>query len=157
MPNYNLGAPIRFPNGCKLYIGAAVGSIEIVDNVVDGSIEFSAPGYEKIPYKQGGRLRDIIAGDERESMLKFELYRSPVLEALLTVMRPAIASGEQPTFFARVEIPDYLNATTGRRYDFSACYMPDDVLHRTANLGPEFDKVSIELRNFENAPTKSSY
>mgnify|MGYP000547076155 CR=1 FL=1 len=157
MPTYNDGTPVRYPNGGTLSIGADTGSLQVVNNYVDGSLEHQAPGYEKIEYKQGGKLRNVVAGDERSGTLKFELYRTPNIEALLTVMRPALASGEQAFIVVRIEYPNYLNATTGRRYTFTKCYLPDDVMYRAANQGPEFDKISIELRNFENSPTLASY
>ena len=161
MADKNVGAPVRFENG---------GTVEIATNnilaIVEGSLEYTVPGYEPVLHMDRGVIKDPVVGNERRVTGKLALKYTSLLDsdgvqALLmgalvsTRISNVTAAGLLFTFSMVVKTPDYKGAITGDSVTFGKCSV--DALSIKTKAGAEFDTIEFDFTDHEASPVFARY
>jgi hypothetical protein len=156
MANINTGAPIRFENGGVVKVG---GSSDVVLNIVAGTLNWKVMGREVIAHKDRGTLGSLVAGDQRPCEVSLDVYYTANYEtsgSLLLLVEQTISSGVVSTFDIVVDMPDNLGASSGTRWTFGECYLPDGYEVQTSE-GATFDRLILRCLDNELEPTIANY
>lgn len=148
----NAGTPIRFENGGKFRIYNSAGSQGYTVLLIqDGTVQVEDADREGIPYSDRGSLSgNVVEGDERASMIRLstKVTKLGVTSAaeLLTLLRPAAASGLKTTYKVEIDIYDARGGTTGTRCTGLKCWVPEPINYRAGGAGPNLDMLDVVLR-----------
>lgn len=148
----NAGSPLRFENGGKIRIFNNAGSSSYnVLLVQDGTLQVDDADREGIPYMDRSSLSgNVVEGDQRPSFIRFsgkvtKLGMTGAAE-LLSVLRPAAASGLKTTYKVEIDLFDARGGSTGLRCTGLKCWVPEPVNYRAGGAGPNLDTLDIVLR-----------
>lgn len=162
MPDINAGHPLRFENGGVVLIGT-----DSVLNIREGTLKFTAPGYEPIPHMDKGALVSVHAGNERPCRVELDLKYTSTVDAngvlasltgalVSTKIRNRLSDGQLFTFGLTIRVPDAPGATTGDQYVFEKCYC-DNPLDVQCNAGADFDTLRVAITSHALSPAITRY
>lgn len=158
MPAINVGTPTRFDLGGSIELGSG----NVVNNVVPGSLEIEVGGTSLSEYRDLGVPQVPTQGDRNYSTIRFRIRVSPGdigganPEIPLSSHDMDSATGKPKTFSVIIKVPNFPYATTGITETFANSYYARPVTY-TSRDGDGHDEFSVEIRSATVTPAYSTY
>lgn len=156
--NVNTGQPLVHRLGGKLTLKKGANSY-VVLNVVDGTIEVTPGGYDKIEWDSGGQLQIPVEGDPKRSKVKLTAMftgKFSVGEVVDFMLKRDTATGLAYVFDADVEWDKFKGAGNFSKAALTNCFFMDPGSIK-GGAGKDYDKLEVEFYSNDPIPTLTQY